>query len=111
MIGAAVVDEYDFVGRSQRIERRVEPLEQCRQPRLLVVDGYDDRNLRAGGLAAARAHDKTLRAASHTRSTSSSAMAGNKGRVAIRRAIFSATGKSPSRCPSARYSANRWMAG
>ena len=45
-VAAAVVDEDDFVGNAEGVERRVEALEQRRESRLLVVHGNHDRNLR-----------------------------------------------------------------
>ena len=49
---AAVVDEDDFVRKAQGVERSIETVKELRERLLLVVDGYDDRDV--DGLHAAR---------------------------------------------------------
>ena len=45
---AAVVDEDDFVARTELVECRIQPREEQRQRRFFVVDGNDDGNERRG---------------------------------------------------------------
>jgi hypothetical protein len=41
-VGAAIVDEYDLAGPADAVDGGIEPREQLRQNRLLVVHGNDD---------------------------------------------------------------------
>ena len=96
-VAAAVVDEDHFVGDAERVERRIQPREQRRQPGLLVVDGDDDGELRVRS-SVALTGDVAARISAHaaqTRSTSASVMAACSGSVTVVSAIRSVFGRSP----------------
>ena len=92
-VGAAVVDEHHLVAAAERIQRRIQPLEQLRQALLLVVYRNDDRDFRVH----LRAPRRMSVAAATTRSTSPSSIAGNSGSVTVSRPMRSACGNWPSR--------------
>jgi hypothetical protein len=99
-VAAAVVHEDHLVLEPERVEGRVEPGEESGQARFLVVDGNDDREIHLNGDS--HHFRKTFLAASHTRSTSPSAIAGKSGSVASERPRRSACGNCPSCQPSRR---------
>ena len=98
MFPAPIVDEDHLVGAPELIEHRVEPIEERLQTGLLVVDRDDDRDSRTQRIALRRISV----AASTTRSTSASSMAGKSGRVTVSRPMRSALGNCPARYPMAR---------
>src|SRR5437867_6242400 len=104
LVAAAIVDEHHFVVHAQRVERGVEPGEQRGQHGLLVVDRNNDGKQKRSGHEGnqTKADLMTRATVSHTRSTSASRIAGNSGRVTVRRPMSSASGKSPSAKPSRR---------
>ena len=98
-VTAAIVDEDHFTARAQRVERRIEPVEERRQAGFFVVDGDDDRDFRNVHFLLSLMFSAR---AMHTRATSASAMPGKRGSVMVSRPTRSALGKSPSLKPSLR---------
>src|SRR6185437_7304531 len=92
-IGAAVVDEDHLVGPLELIQRRIQPRKESLEAWLLVVHGNDDRDCRGHFAALLRMSV----AASTTRSTSDSSIAGKSGSVTVSRPMRSAFGNCPSR--------------
>ncbi len=87
-IAAAVVDEDQFVAGAERIERRIDAVEQRLQAGFLVIDRDDDRDFGRH----ARAPSRISAVASHTRSTSSTRIAANSGSVTVSRPMRSLLG-------------------
>ena len=98
----SVIDEHHLVGAAERIERGVQPLEEERQPLLLVVHRDHDRDIRRRLCVHRRAPRTMSLTAATTRSTSASCMAGKSGSVTVSRPMRSAFGNCPARLPSAR---------